>query len=494
MERPVSETTGGSLISADMGVGDPRPELGVKKVVEGRRASFSWRLAIEMNGLAAGATELPRLPESLAPQGLFSAGVHQPQSSVGEGQDVQGAAAAVAIALMSQKLDSFLSIMMQRDAAAAEREAASQARLDNAFAAMQTATAKLDGLIASMMQREADLDVRDYNRALDLRLACGSGPVEAKFNWMFGHGVTPRTHGKATKSQARFERLQVSLRKFVLWFTDNASVTDLSKVFIQFNDAPRVSISGAEIKDFLLNHEDMSQVLESALIRVLRRDESHREPNSQGSTHYVGKEWARKVVAGGSTSACEELFYLRPKIQYNLAACKKVVVSLDMKQEGWASLTIDFRRCITYLIHPNLSGVSAVDVLHHHIDLMKILTQAAQEHMTKHGGAVIPMVEWEYEVALKTEHHMNGPESGFTTAFYSIPKDNQFMIVSPETIGLAKHTFLYSMVRMSYRSTKRKIPQGKRKKVLKRGRDGKFISSLDPEGSGTSASDAASSA
>jgi hypothetical protein len=67
-------------------------------------------------------------------------------------------------------------------------------------------------------------------------------------------------------------------------------------------------------------------------------------------------------------------------------------------------------------------------------------------------------------------------------------------IVSPETIGLAKHTFLYSMVRMSYRSTKRKIPQGKRKKVLKRGRDGKFISSLDPEGSGTSASDAASSA
>jgi hypothetical protein len=53
--------------------------------------------------------------------------------------------------------------------------------------------------------------------------------VEAKFNWMFGHGVTPRTHGKATKSQARFERLQVSLRKFVLWFTDNASVTDLSK-------------------------------------------------------------------------------------------------------------------------------------------------------------------------------------------------------------------------------------------------------------------------
>jgi hypothetical protein len=67
---------------------------------------------------------------------------------------------------MSQKLDSFLSIMMQRDAAAAEREAASQARLDNAFAVMQTATAKLDGLIASMMQREADLDVRDYNRTL----------------------------------------------------------------------------------------------------------------------------------------------------------------------------------------------------------------------------------------------------------------------------------------------------------------------------------------
>jgi hypothetical protein len=66
----------------------------------------------------------------------------------------------------------------------------------------------------------------------------------------------------------------------------------LIRVFIQFNDAPRVSISGAEIKDFLLNHEDMSQVLESALIRVLRRDESHREPNSQGSTHYVGKEWA----------------------------------------------------------------------------------------------------------------------------------------------------------------------------------------------------------
>jgi hypothetical protein len=162
----------------------------------------------------------------------------------------------------------------------------------------------------------------------------------------------------------------------------------------------------------------------------------------------------RKVVAGGSTSACEELFYLHPKIQYNLAACKKVifpntrqldqnnkdtcpllllvtklirlfiihytcliciahaepqvVVSLDMKQEGWASLTIDFRRCITYLIHPNLSAVCPVDVLHHHIDLMKILTQAAQEHMTKHGGAVIPMVEWEYEVALKTEHHMNG--------------------------------------------------------------------------------------
>ncbi|KAM0857340.1 hypothetical protein ACQ4PT_048530 [Festuca glaucescens] len=209
----------------------------------------------------------------------------------------------------------------------------------------------------------------------------------------------------------------------------------------------------------------------------------------------INSERLLQEVPGGSTSACEELFYLRPKIQYNLAACKKVVVSLDMKQEGWASLTIDFRRCITYLIHPNLSAACPVEVLHHHIDLMKILTQAAQEHMTRHGGAVIPMVEWEYEVALKSEHHMNGPESGFTTAFYSIPKDNQFMIVSPETIGLAKHTFLYSMVRMSYRSTKRKIPQGKRKKVLKRGRDGKFIPHDDPEGSGTaSGSDAGSSA
>jgi hypothetical protein len=32
----------------------------------------------------------------------------------------------------------------------------------------------------------------------------------------------------------------------------------------------------------------------------------------------------KKVVAGGYTSACEELFHLKPKVQYNLAGCKKV--------------------------------------------------------------------------------------------------------------------------------------------------------------------------
>jgi hypothetical protein len=81
---------------------------------------------------------------------------------------------------------------------------------------------------------------------------------------------------------------------------------------------------------------------------------------------------------------------------------------MDMKDEGWASLSIDLRNGITYLIHPNLSAADTQAVLDHHIDLMKTLTQAVKLHMVKLANFVLPMKDWEYEVALKTEHVMNG--------------------------------------------------------------------------------------
>jgi hypothetical protein len=79
-----------------------------------------------------------------------------------------------------------------------------------------------------------------------------------------------------------------------------------------------------------------------------------------------------------------------------------------MKEEGWASLSVDITHGISYLIHPNLSAACPVPVLEHHIDLMTTLTLAVKGHMIKLGNAMLPMKDWEYEVALKSEHHMNG--------------------------------------------------------------------------------------
>jgi hypothetical protein len=51
------------------------------------------------------------------------------------------------------------------------------------------------------------------------------------------------------------------------------------------------------------------------------------------------------------------------------------------------------------------------------------------------------------------------------------------------------------MVRMSYRCTKRKLPQGTKKKNLKRGKGGKFVANDDEDVSGSeSGSDAESTA
>jgi vacuolar-type H+-ATPase subunit D/Vma8 len=68
--------------------------------------------------------------------------------------------------VLSQKIDALMSIMVQREAAAQDRETAAQTKLEGVCSMMETATVKLNELISSMMQREAELDVRNYNRSL----------------------------------------------------------------------------------------------------------------------------------------------------------------------------------------------------------------------------------------------------------------------------------------------------------------------------------------
>ena len=66
------------------------------------------------------------------------------------------------------------------------------------------------------------------------------------------------------------------------------------------------------------------------------------------------------------------------------------MVSLD---EGWASLSLDFKDATASLIHPTVT-------MQTNIGWMKTLTDAAQATLKNLGG-VDPSKPWQYEVALK---------------------------------------------------------------------------------------------
>jgi hypothetical protein len=62
--------------------------------------------------------------------------------------------------------------------------------------------------------------------------------------------------------------------------------------WIKYEDAPRVTIDGLYLRDFLKNKVEMSAEMGRAVVRVLRMDEASRVVGPDGHTHYVMHDWA----------------------------------------------------------------------------------------------------------------------------------------------------------------------------------------------------------
>jgi hypothetical protein len=77
-------------------------------------------------------------------------------------------------------------------------------------------------------------------------------------------------------------------------------------------------------------------------------------------------------------------------------------------EQVWASVSIDFVKCITHLINPTLAGTSHIQVLDVFRPTMEKITSFAVSHIKHLTNRRIPDIQWEFDVALKKHHTMHG--------------------------------------------------------------------------------------
>ena len=84
------------------------------------------------------------------------------------------------------------------------------------------------------------------------------------------------------------------------------------------------------------------------------------------------------------------------------------VVPMIKFEQVWASVSIDFVKCITHLINPTLAGTSHIQVLDVFRPTMEKITSFAVSHIKHLTNRRIPDIQWVYDVALKKHHTMHG--------------------------------------------------------------------------------------
>lgn len=285
------------------------------------------------------------------------------------------------------------------------------------------------------------------------------------------HGDDPA----GSHTQKLYDRARRTVKEFAVWFQKNTTLDELKGPWIQFSDSPRITVDGVYLKRLLKRAVDVEAPMGFAVARLLKRGEGKKEPDCNGKCHYLLHDWAAKALQDNSSpEECLALFD-RQKRKYKLSECSKIVPFV-LLGDKWVSLSIDLVRRSTLLIHPTASARPTQEVEDEFRPMCQHLTYVALSNMTALTGKQINPENWAFGLALQQEHQIMPNNAGAVTFYYSIPKENQFMIVSDATIDNAKQSFVHELVKMCHPLTKKRVQKGFRpvNDTKKRKMDGKF--------------------
>lgn len=105
---------------------------------------------------------------------------------------------------------------------------------------------------------------------------------------VYGTGVQRSTTFKrAGKRQTYSGRQKSGVRKFTEWLSKRAPDSQLSDIWIQFDEPPRIAIDGFYLKEFLTKKQDASRDMAVSMIRMMRKHEAMKSNNPEDDCHFV---------------------------------------------------------------------------------------------------------------------------------------------------------------------------------------------------------------